>query len=107
MAPNLPSAGSAPLPPLPDLSASGGQGNPAGGSQQPMAALMSGLAPIKTGVDAILAACKSIVQSGTIPGSEQVCGQIVALATSLLPMAAQQVLQPGGQASSGVPPVGA
>lgn len=60
-----------------------------------MAAIMSGLVPIKSGVDAILAACKQIVQSGAVPGAEQPCAQIVALATSLLPMAAQHALQPG------------
>ncbi len=62
-----------------------------------MQALVSGLAPIKSAVDQILAACKVIVQSGAVPGSEQPCGQIVALATSLLPMAAQQMMQPGPQ----------
>lgn len=61
-----------------------------------MAAIMSGLIPIKQGVDAIQSACKAIVQSGMIPGSEQVCGQIIALATSLLPMAAQNAMQPAG-----------
>jgi hypothetical protein len=72
-----------------------------------MAMLMSGIAPIKSAVDGIHAACRQIVQSGVIPGSEQVCGQIVALATSLLPMAAQQVLQPGGGSGGPIPPVGA
>lgn len=84
------------LPPLPDLqSASGTGGGQTGTSPGLMAALVSGIAPVKTAVDGILAACKSIVQSNAVPGSEQVCGQIVALATSLLPMAAQQALQPG------------
>lgn len=64
---------------------------------------MSGLAPVKNGVDAITQACKAIVQSGAIPGSEQICGQIVALATSLLPMAVQQTFQPG---PGGQPPAG-
>lgn len=75
-----------------------------------MASLMSGIAPIKAAVDAILMACKQIVQSGAIPGSEQACGQIVALATSLLPMAAQQVMMPGQQpqpTGGGIPAVGA
>ena len=98
--------GAAPLPPLPDLSGAGAKAAP-GGQGSPMAALVSGIAPIKTGVDGILAACKSIVQSGVIPGAEQVCGQIVALATSLLPMAAQQVLQPGGGGGGPIPPIGA
>ena len=88
-----PGAASSPLPPLPDLNSASAQG---GASQGLMSSLVSGIAPVKTAVDGILAACKSIVQSGAVPGSEQVCGQIVALATSLLPMAAQQALQPGG-----------
>jgi hypothetical protein len=98
MAPSAPGTGpgAAPLPPLPNLSG-GGQGQAPG---DPMAAMLSGIAPIKMAVDQILAACKTIVQSGTIPGAEQPCGQIVALATSLLPMAAQQMMQPGG----GAPP---
>jgi len=65
-----------------------------------MAALLSGLMPVKTGVDHILAGCQQIMRSRVIPGAEQVCGPIVALATSLLPMAAQQVLQPGGGAGA-------
>ena len=69
-----------------------------------MASIVSGVAPVKSSVDRILMECKSIVQSGAIPGAEQVCGQIVALATSLLPMAVQQALQPGGR--GGIPPVG-
>jgi hypothetical protein len=68
-----------------------------------MSAILAGIAPVKTGVDGIVAACQQIVQSGAIPGAEQVCGQIVALATSLLPMAAQQMMHPGG---GGIPPVG-
>lgn len=59
-----------------------------------MAALVAGVAPVKNGVDAIVAACKQIVESGAVPGAEQPCAQIVALATSLLPMAAQQAMQP-------------
>lgn len=73
-----------------------------------MSALVSGIAPVKNGVDGILQACKSIVQSGAVPGAEQICGQIVALATSLLPMAAQSALQPGGGGGAGaIPPMGA
>lgn len=102
----------APLPPLPDLQSSQGTGGQdASGPQSAMAALMSGLAPVKNGVDAIVAACKQIVQSGSVPGAEQPCGQIVALATSLLPMAAQQAMQPGqggggGMQGIGQPPAG-
>jgi len=96
---------SAALPPLPDLGSQAGTGGGQTGTPpDAMAAMMSGIAPIKMGVDGILAACKQIVQSGAIPGAAQVCGQIVALATSLLPMAAQQAMQPGAQ--GGVPPVG-
>jgi hypothetical protein len=82
-----------PLPPLPDVP-SGGQ-KPSNQDQGGMAALLSGIAPIKSAVDQIMAACKSIVQTGIIPGAEQPCGQIVSLATSLLPMAAQSALSPG------------
>lgn len=112
MAPSAPgsSPGAAPLPPLPNLS-SGGQGDTStpGAASGGMAQLLSGIAPVKTGVDAIHMACKQIVQSGVIPGAEQVCGQIIALATSLLPMAAQSILQPisgggpGGQQQGGTP----
>ena len=64
---------------------------------------------MKSGVDAIVAACRQIVQSGAVPGAEQSCAQIVALATSLLPMAAQQALQPGqgGGGIQGLPGAGA
>ena len=80
-----------------------------------MASLMTGIAPIKSAVDSILAACKGIVQSGSVPGSEQVCGQIISLAASLLPMAAQSLVSPGPvqpmrgapqQGAPGAPPVG-
>lgn len=66
-----------------------------------MTAIVNGLAPVKSDVDMIVAAAKRLVQSGAIPGAEQPCAQIVALATSLLPMAAQQALQPGQGAPSG------
>lgn len=93
MSPMSPAAAS--MPPLPNLSG-GAPAQAAGGGQDPMAALVSGIAPVKSAVDAILQACKSIVQSGSVPGAEQPCGQIVALATSLLPMAVQQLMQPSG-----------
>ncbi len=95
MSPSPQSSGSAPLPPLPDLQSAQGTGGAPAGPQDAMAALVSGIAPIKNAVDSIVAACKQVVQSGAVPGAEQVCAQIVALATSLLPMAAQQALQPG------------
>lgn len=108
MSPSGSSPGAAPLPPLPNLSGSGAGAAP-GGSQAGMASMLSGIAPIKASVDQILAACKQIVQSGSIPGAEQVCGQIVALSTSLLPMAVQQAVQPGPVAPmspAGPPPPG-
>lgn len=98
-----PTASSA-LPPLPDLSTtSQGQSSDNGG----MAAIMSGIAETKTDVDQIITAAKRIVQSGRVPGAEQPCGQIVSLAVSLLPMAAQQALQPQGGGQGGpIPAVG-
>lgn len=93
------SPNAAPLPPLPDLS--GAAGTPPLGPQDPMAAIMSGIAPIKSAVDAIQAACQQIVKSGAVPGAEQPCAQIIALSQSLLPMAAQQAMQPG----QGAPPL--
>jgi hypothetical protein len=91
------------LPPLPDVP-SGGQ-QPGNSQQSGMAGLLSGIAPIKAEVDSIIASCKKIVQTGVIPGSEQPCGQIVALATSLLPMAAQAALSPGtGGGSQSIQP---
>jgi hypothetical protein len=106
MSPTPTGAGSQSLPPL-NLP-SGGAGGSGAGPQDPMASLMSGLGPIKASVDGIVSACKQIVQSGAVPGAEQVCGQIIAMATSLLPMAAQSMLQPGGGAPQpgGVGPVG-
>jgi hypothetical protein len=102
MSPIPTSAASAPAPPLPNLQSGGDQKQ---SGSNPLASIMSGIQPIKTAVDSITAACKTVVQSGVIPGSEQICGQIVALATSLLPMAAQQVLQPGGGGGGSIPPV--
>lgn len=97
--------GAAPLPPLPAMGPQGSSPQ-AGAPPDQMAALVSGIAPVKQGVDAILAAAKQIVQSGAVPGAEQVCGQIVALATSLLPMAAQQALQPGMGGGGQISPIG-
>lgn len=99
MNPTAQAAQTAPLPPIGNLPTSAGGPAPSGG----MSAIMSGIAPVKSAVDAILAASQAIVQSGAVPGAEQVCSQIVALATSLLPMAAQQAMMPGpgGPASPG------
>lgn len=104
MSPSASSPGAAPLPPLPNLSGAGG-GQAPGADSSSMANIMSGIAPVKAAVDQMLMSCKQIVQSGAVPGAEQVCGQIVALATSLLPMAVQSALQPGQGGSIG--PVGA
>lgn len=73
--------------------------------------MISGLMPVQMGVKGILAGCQQIQQSGMVPGSEQVLSQIIALATSLLPMAAQAAMQPGGAGGfpgpqGGIPPVG-
>jgi hypothetical protein len=68
--------------------------------------MLAGIAPVKMAVDQINQAVKTIVQSGAIPGFEQVGAQIIALANSALPMAAQNALQPGGQGGgpTGPPP---
>lgn len=97
------------LPPLPSLSGQPSEqsGGPGAGSPGFLSSILSGIAPVKSAVDQINAACKAIVQSGTIPGAEQVCAQIVALANSMLPMAAQSLLQPvaggGALANAGTP----
>lgn len=62
---------------------------------------MSGIAPIKKNTDAIIQAAKEIVKLGTIPGAEQIAAQIISLATSLVPMAAQNLLNPMGGAVQG------
>jgi hypothetical protein len=97
------------MPPLPNLS---GGGQAPGPQQSQLAQVMSGVAPVKMAVDGIVKACQAIVKSGAVPGAEQVCGQIVALATSLLPMAIQSAMQPGqgggqgGPGGGGAPPPG-
>jgi hypothetical protein len=78
---------------LPDLNGSG-QGKP-DAAPNFLQTAMQKIGPVKQGVDMIMAGCKSIVQSGIIPGAEHICSQIVALATGLLPMAAQNLFQPG------------
>jgi len=110
MTPSPSSPAAAPLPPLPNLSGAGESQGASAGPQSAMSSIVSGIAPVKKAVDDIIAAAKQVVQSGAIPGAEQVCGQIVALAVSLLPMAAQQALQPsgltGGVSAGGLPPGG-
>lgn len=108
-----PGASSAPYPPLPDLNSDGG------GSQAPMPGgfmqtLMAAVGPVQQAVSGINAACQQIVQSGSVPGAEQICAQIVALAQQLTVMAMQQAAQPqmGGGASGSMgapiaPPAGA
>jgi len=91
-----------PLPPLPALGAGGSSPSPAGGG---LASMLAGIMPVKNAVDQINAAGKMIVQSGAIPGAEQVVAQIIALANSLVPMAAQNAMQPGvGGPGPGAPP---
>jgi hypothetical protein len=101
-------AESASLPPLPSGLSDNSGGKDAGGAgkSSPLAGLISGLTPVKMGVDRIVQECKSIVQGGNVPGAEQVCGQIIALATSLLPMAAQSMMQPGTNVPPQPGPVG-
>lgn len=102
-----------PMPPLPDMQTGPSQGQMGGDPNSALAAILAGIQPVKMGVDAIRAACQQIVQSGAVPGSEQICGQIVSLATQLVPLAAQQAMQPmaaGGGAGGDMgvaPPAGA
>lgn len=94
------SAGTAPLPPLPDLPA-----QPAAASAKQggfLKAILQGTQPVQDAVTSIQQACKQVVTSGAVPGSEQICAQIIALAQQLVPMAVQQAM--GGQ--GGVAPQG-
>lgn len=98
-----PAVSAAPLPPLPNLPAApmaGGAGAPAGAPGF-LSAILSGIAPVKSAVDQINAAARQIVQSGSVPGGEQICAQIVALAASLLPVAAQNAVQNSGMGAGG------
>lgn len=88
------------MPPLPDLSQGQGGGQ-TGTLPDAMASIMSGIAPVKHNVEQIQSACQAIVQSNTIPGAAQVCGQIISLAVSLLPMAAQQAMMPQSSGGAG------
>ena len=69
----------------------------------PLASLVSGLAPVKNAVDQITSAAKQLSQLG-IPAD--LCGQLIALATSALPIAAQGALGPGGGMQLPAPPSG-
>lgn len=90
-APFTSASSDAPLPPLSSLPTSPGQGGPAPDS--PLAGLMSAILPIKAATEQIRSACQQIVQSGAVPGAESVCAQIIALSSSLMPMAAQNAMQ--------------
>lgn len=105
MSPQSQTAGSAALyPPLPDMGSSGtgdaGAGAPGGGF---MAALMGSVGPVKQSVDQINSACQQIVQSGKVPGAEQLCSQIISMANQLTMMALQQAAQPGQGGPVGPP----
>jgi len=93
-----------PIPPLPDFQTEQRPRSlPMEGGNVPdpmLQALMSSVGPVKSAVDSINSAAQQIVQSGSVPGAERICAQIVALATQLLPMAAQQALQPMSQGPS-------
>lgn len=98
-----PSGAAAPLPPMSDFGSGSSGASP---KDSPLAGIISGLTPIKMSADKIVQECKSIVQSGAVPGAEQVCSQIIALTMSLLPMAAQSMMQPGQGAQAQPGPVG-
>lgn len=96
------SAGSAPLPPLPDLPAQ--PAAPAKGGF--LKAILQGTQPVQDAVTSIQQACKQVVVSGAVPGSEQICAQIIALAQQLVPMAVQQAMGGQGQGALTPPPQG-
>lgn len=105
MSPSAQTAGTSALyPPLPDMGSSGtgdaGAGAPGGGF---LASLMGAVGPVKQSVDQINSACQQIVQSGKVPGAEQICGQIISMANQLTMMALQQAAQSGqGGSASGM-----
>jgi len=96
------SAGAAPLPPLPDLPAQ--PAAPAKGGF--LKAILQGTQPVQDAVTSIQQACKQVVVSGAVPGSEQICAQIIALAQQLVPMAVQQAMGGQGQGALTPPPQG-
>lgn len=71
-----------------------------------MASLISGIQPVKNGVDQVLAGVQAIAQSGAIPGVEQILAPVIALMNQILVMTAQQVMGPGGQGPQATPPPG-
>jgi len=96
MSPSSQSAapGAAPLPPLPNLS--GGGAAATGGKPNPMAAIVSGIAPLYKYVQQISDGLDGIVNTGMLPGAAQVCGQLKALVMTFIPQAIQQQMQPQG-----------
>lgn len=100
------SAGAAPLPPLPDLPTQPAAALPKQGGF--LKAILAGTQPVQDAVTAIQQACKQIVVSGAVPGSEQIAAQIIALANQFVPMAVQQAMggQGGGQPQGLTPPPG-
>ena len=96
------SAGAAPLPPLPDLPAQ--PAAPAKGGF--LKAILQGTQPVQDAVTSIQQACKQIVQSGAIPGSEQLCAQFLQIAQQFVPMAVQQAMGGQGQGALTPPPQG-
>lgn len=89
-------ASAAPLPPL-NLPS----GPTAGKQQDFMAALASGLGPIKSAIDQITAGAQAIVQAQ--PGMAQAMSQVIALAQSALSQSAMQMV---GSQGAGAPGAG-
>ena len=69
-------------------------------------AILQGTQPIQDAVTAIQQACKQIVTSGAVPGSEQICAQIIAASQQFVPMAVQQAMGGQGQQGGLTPPPG-
>jgi len=93
------------LPPLPDLQSKGGTGGGQTGTQPDvMASLISGIAPVKNGVDMAMKGIQMIAQSGAVPGVEQILAPMIQQLNSILVMTAQQAMQPGGGPPPAAPP---
>lgn len=70
----------------------------------PFQQTMMQIKPVHDGVNTINAELQKIAQSGLIPGGGPL-DQIVQLVNSLLPLAAQTMLKPGGPSlGAGMPP---
>lgn len=91
---------------MPDLPAQPSAAAPKQGGF--LKAILAGTQPVQDAVTAIQQACKQIVVSGAVPGSEQIAAQIIGLANQLVPMAVQQAMggQGGGQPQGLTPPPG-